>query len=155
MLNHPSEKAEIDYIADVHLGKERFAAQSAKKHVENAHYEERLELPNQVTARFGLSPEGRQIFNQIHNENEELISRENQLFVYPNPASGNVIVSGLYSGVEHMILLRNSLGQTVASYKTTHSTSSFDLSEVSSGIYFIEVMENGVQIHNQKLIIEK
>jgi hypothetical protein len=77
-----------------------------------------------------------------------------QIIVYPNPAQNNVIIAGMYSGNEHVVLLKNGLGQTVATSATTETSVTIDVSKLPIGLYFVIVQENEQDIYNQKLVIE-
>jgi len=86
---------------------------------------------------------------------EEMGVKEMHINVYPNPAQNNVIVAGMYSGNEHVVLLKNALGQTVVTTTTTETSSTLDVSKLPIGLYFVIIQENDQDIYNQKLVIER
>ena len=69
------------------------------------------------------------------------------LRVYPNPTAGNAtVVFGTEIGGKYTINVLNALGQVVysktASSTTGENTHAIDISELSSGLYFINLMED-------------
>ena len=75
--------------------------------------------------------------------------------VYPNPAQNNVIVAGMYSRIEHVILLKNALGQTVANRTTYEMSTIIDVSKLPTRLYFVILQEDDKDIFSQKLVIER
>ncbi len=68
------------------------------------------------------------------------------LLVYPNPTAGNAtVVFGTEIGGKYTINVLNALGQVVysqtASSTTGENTHAIDISELSSGLYFINLLE--------------
>ena len=76
----------------------------------------------------------------------EETSLNTELSVYPNPTAGNAtVVFGSAVGGKYTVNVLNALGQVVysktASSTTGENTHAIDISELSSGLYFINLME--------------
>ena len=74
---------------------------------------------------------------------------ENQLSVYPNPASGQFTILSSQSLNNAGIKITNAIGQTILQKNSVFgSSASFDISNHPNGIYFIEITEkeNSVKI---------
>ena len=69
--------------------------------------------------------------------------------VYPNPSNGivNIISDGIYN-----VSIMNEIGRVVAS-KIVNNSGSFDLSNQSSGIYFVRIKSNNRTI-TKRIVIE-
>jgi hypothetical protein len=80
--------------------------------------------------------------------------------VYPNPASGNIIVSfDNSSGTEVNISLLNQLGQPVLSITNLYNTSGtsqeqIDISGIPAGIYYVQISNKEKIMQTQKLLIK-
>ena len=77
----------------------------------------------------------------------EVDATSTDLRVYPNPTAGNAtVVFGSEVGGKYTINVLNALGQVVysktASSTTGENTHAIDISELSSGLYFINLMED-------------
>lgn len=71
--------------------------------------------------------------------------------VYPNPAVNmfNIVTDGTAESIS----LINSLGQIVMTIANPKQTETIDASQLTSGIYIVQINQNGV-LNEQKLIIE-
>lgn len=62
--------------------------------------------------------------------------------IYPNPVTSTLVISNLATNT--LVKIVNSLGQTVLQQRTTAQSFTLDVSELTKGIYFIQVNgENG------------
>ncbi len=78
-------------------------------------------------------------------ENFEAIEEEEVFSVYPNPGIHEVNISFTESMVEQSpvsIQVYNSLGQKVFTSKTQDLITTINIAEYTSGIYYIEVVNN-------------
>ena len=64
--------------------------------------------------------------------------------VYPNPSQGNVTLSGDFSENASAVVL-DQTGREVASIENVVNGSSFDLSNVEKGVYFVVISNNDVK----------
>lgn len=64
-------------------------------------------------------------------------SEENNIEIYPNPASSNIYVET--GDNECDILIYNSLGQIVKTMSSVSGKVSVDVNDMNSGIYFIKI----------------
>jgi hypothetical protein len=71
--------------------------------------------------------------------------------VYPNPASGylNIKTNGTLTNVRIM----NLIGQTVYSNTAQHSNSTINISDLESGVYFVQI-ETELGTSTQKIVVE-
>lgn len=87
------------------------------------------------------------IANNVYNPNE--------IAVYPNPNSGdfNVTVKGTQQKLS--VLLFNDIGQLVKSEEAKDGEDTIQLSGLSQGMYFVNIMLDNNQIARQKIIVVK
>ncbi len=83
---------------------------------------------------------------------EKLITKNNQLRIFPNPSKGLLTIQSTMEGV---YTLRTESGQTIQSFKL-NSTNNYtiNIENLSNGIYFI-VGSNNNQMTNQKVVVSK
>jgi hypothetical protein len=75
--------------------------------------------------------------------------------VYPNPTSGMLKVDYNFKGTANgQIVVRNIIGKMIEVYTVegTQGTQSVDLSAYPTGMYFVNIENNGVVVDNKKLI---
>ena len=73
------------------------------------------------------------------------LSETTQLKIFPNPASTNVTVTFGNPVNNYDLRIINISGQTVLTRKSlSNSTYTFDINELSSGLYFVEISSNGI-----------
>lgn len=75
----------------------------------------------------------------------------NAFSLYPNPTTGVVNVVFSNATQNTTVRLKNMLGQTIETKLNVSNKTTFDLSDYSNGIYFIEVENNGA-ISTSKLV---
>ena len=83
------------------------------------------------------------------NEN----SLASQVKLYPNPASNLVTLSNLTMGQNINII--NTLGVSVFNSKTDNSTMTIDVNAFASGMYFVQIVQDGQLLATRKLLISK
>ncbi len=91
----------------------------------------------------------------ISNVNEKIVSEEIFLSVYPNPSSGKFTIKAANTRGSYLLEIRNLLGELI--YIKNNSDGKelqVDLSQYSSGIYFIKAVING-RIVSSKLILQR
>lgn len=87
---------------------------------------------------------------------EDIATSYNSLKVFPNPASTELTIS-----VENTVnndsefLICNAIGQAVKAVEVTELGKSIDVSDLNSGIYFLQVRHEGVLVRNEKFVITK
>jgi hypothetical protein len=77
----------------------------------------------------------------------------NILKIYPNPAKDEVKV--LCSSIGSVIILTDFSGKIVKEHQIDALTSTLDLSHISTGIYKLGIYVNGLELGNEKLVIQK
>lgn len=78
-----------------------------------------------------------------------------QLFsIFPNPTTGNVIVSLVTENQFKQILLTDALGKIVGHYEVTNSKISLDLSNLERGLYFIRLIDKNNNAHIERIILQ-
>ena len=77
-----------------------------------------------------------------------------EMKVYPNPASGilNVEIQDAHAGSRYTADVRNSIGQEVKSIVLSDHKGAIDVTELPSGIYFIDCYSSGVKISSKKFV---
>ena len=83
---------------------------------------------------------------------EETAAAENTFNIYPNPAKDYVRVSG--EGIS-TISVYNTLGALVERINVEYNTTTIDLSEYNTGVYFINVEQNNGVNTTQKMVVTK
>lgn len=81
---------------------------------------------------------------------EEELSIQPELVVYPNPATTSLTIE---SNNATELRIYNAIGKEVIFIATPASTEQVDLSNLSTGIYFVQV-KNGQQLITKKLVIK-
>ena len=83
------------------------------------------------------------VMQQVTTDDVGIETQKAQLVIYPNPASANVVVSGL-SGAAKVELL-NILGEQIYMTTTNGSSATIGVNHLSTGTYFLKISdENGV-----------
>ncbi|MCC6187174.1 MAG: SBBP repeat-containing protein [Chitinophagaceae bacterium] len=73
--------------------------------------------------------------------------------IYPNPANNVVVISNLSKGQSINII--NTLGVSVFDNKASNSTMNIDVNAFASGMYFVQIVQDGQLIATRKLLISK
>lgn len=85
------------------------------------------------------------------------IYNNNRFTLYPNPSSQtnfNIDFSNL--NIDYLTIeILDINGKRIFSENKLHNEMSIDISNFSEGIYFVELIKNGIIIDNQKLIVKK
>jgi len=113
-----------------------------------------IDYNNQIL--YAVSDAGQNLFvfeinNPTLNIQTNTLS-ENNIKVYPNPAQNNINIKLNNSEQITHIYLYNSLGKLVKS--TNVETPNLDVSELNSGIYFLEIQTN-YNIYSKTIIVRK
>ena len=72
---------------------------------------------------------------------------ENNLQIYPNPASTVVTISTLNNN-EKTIHLIDALGSVIATQITTENVLQMNIEQLPAGVYFVQIVENGIITSN-------
>ena len=75
-----------------------------------------------------------------------------QLSISPNPASGKVFVKGLTTKNNTAEII-NIEGRKIQE-SIVNNDGSFDISKLSSGVYFVNVKSEGLKVYSQKLMVK-
>ncbi len=89
--------------------------------------------------------------------NSPRIFPKHETIVYPNPTNGSIVIHQLY-GQGGQLNIVNLLGQTIATYPIFNNESSLSLqlpTNLSSGIYFLEVRQTGVPVRMFKVVLSR
>jgi len=68
---------------------------------------------------------------------------ENNISVYPNPASDMLIVEGVEAG--SIVLISNTLGQTVLTDMINNERATINVSALNAGTYIMQIQNEGIQ----------
>ncbi|MCB0482086.1 MAG: T9SS type A sorting domain-containing protein [Flavobacteriales bacterium] len=86
---------------------------------------------------------------------EPVINQESKnaigLFVHPNPSNGRVQIS-LSEPIDHRIIITNQLGEVVLRQSSQEIECSIDLTELQSGVYFIQAIFENQEMSTAKMI---
>ena len=72
------------------------------------------------------------------------------IFVYPNPVSNTLNIAGIKNAEE--VIIRDLLGNTIATKTQVNSDFQIDVSEYKSGVYFIQVIGENQEVTVQRFI---
>jgi len=78
---------------------------------------------------------------------------KNAVLVYPNPAQDYVIVDGLNSKATIHVI--NAVGQEVLKQISESNTMKLQINQLPSGMYYIHVLQDGVEVQVEKIMITK
>jgi hypothetical protein len=84
---------------------------------------------------------------------DELENQNNQISIFPNPASDFLNVQLDFNTESHILTIRNTMGQIVQEFTITQGENSLDISYLSSGIYFA-TLNKGIEQQTFKFIKE-
>lgn len=89
---------------------------------------------------------------------KEFYAAHTTVNIFPNPAKNTIYIqinSSSTSSSRYQCLMYNLFGQIVEKKEVNHSFSTLDVSNVSSGLYFIQIVDKeGYIVHQQKVIIQ-
>ena len=80
--------------------------------------------------------------------------QENNITVYPNPANENIIIDLHSLKGEASIIIKNIIGQTALTEVTTQNKTTLNVSNLSKGIYFINITQNNKTLFIKKIVKE-
>jgi hypothetical protein len=86
--------------------------------------------------------------------NTELISKENSLYLYPNPSSGTVKIKMPNLKANSIVFVYDLLGQEVYS-SMVKANDNIDLSFLNNGFYNVVINNSSLQYSTTKLLIQK
>ncbi len=75
--------------------------------------------------------------------------------LYPNPSTGSFNVSDAMMNAHTDITIFNSLGEPVYRKKQSDPVARIDISEQSSGVYWVEILGDDRKVKREKLVISK
>jgi sugar lactone lactonase YvrE len=96
----------------------------------------------------------RKVTNAMAAGIQQVSINNEQLSVYPNPASGILHVEGLSVNGNSEINICDVLGNVVIQHATNTEHYALDLSSLQSGVYFVTVTCNGANT-TKKIVVEK
>ncbi|MCD6112385.1 MAG: right-handed parallel beta-helix repeat-containing protein [Bacteroidales bacterium] len=82
--------------------------------------------------------------------------RQNMMFVYPNPASGetiNIYCDGAETGYEHLVI-QNMMGSIIHQQEIHDDKNMINISDWTPGIYLAAVYKEGMAIGQTKIIVQ-
>jgi hypothetical protein len=80
------------------------------------------------------------------------IVASNGFSVFPNPSKGNFTI---YNSVaQSQLSIYNAIGETVLNRKLSSTQENVDISDVSSGLYFVELRNDDDKVYHQKILIQ-
>lgn len=85
------------------------------------------------------------LFRIIPNCSDALNCTDNKLFVFPNPTNGKIRITNplnRYLSFENIRLI-NSVGKVILKLDTATSQTDFDLSQLASGVYYVNLFFEG------------
>lgn len=82
------------------------------------------------------------------------IDLENKVFIYPNPITETAVIKTFTEISNGKMTIRNSTGEVVQSFQNLNGKTFFiDCYQLSSGIYFISIIDDKMSILNSKITI--
>lgn len=85
----------------------------------------------------------------------DVAMEKNALHVFPNPANSNIRVSVLnFHKGSLMLVITDNLGRTLKSMPVMQKNNNVSVSDLEDGIYFVRLLEYGLAIASERLIID-
>ncbi len=85
----------------------------------------------------------------------EVMGEENPIYLYPNPASDKIFISGNYDKtLPFEVIIYNSAGLIQAVYRE-NNINYIDASALSAGIYLFKILQQNIELHKDKILILK
>ncbi|MFC0876473.1 FG-GAP-like repeat-containing protein [Saccharicrinis sp. FJH2] len=81
---------------------------------------------------------------------ENIRAADNQIIMYPNPATDYILIEGLNTKSE--ITIRNISGASISSFEYEENQTKINISDLTKGIYLIEIKENSINNRIFKII---
>ncbi|MBQ8222845.1 MAG: T9SS type A sorting domain-containing protein [Bacteroidales bacterium] len=91
------------------------------------------------------------MWDEEHADVNEINNNSN-IKIYPNPAEGIINIE-LGKEIKGKIVITNQLGQTVKEVKINDDRMTLNIDELTSGIYFVNVMSKKNVIYSEKIIM--
>jgi photosystem II stability/assembly factor-like uncharacterized protein len=91
-------------------------------------------------------------FNTTVTALNENVKYEKEYSIKPNPTDGQIIIS-FKDYTEYQLSIKNSLGMLVLNSAGNSSSSTIDLSQLTSGIYYVEIKTENNKIFREKIIL--
>jgi hypothetical protein len=78
------------------------------------------------------------------------------LKLYPNPAKNSFTLAkgDFLVGNDHVVIIRNTLGQEVSCLSLTNPSTEIDISNLSLGMYLVSLVSDGRELYSQKLLVK-
>lgn len=80
--------------------------------------------------------------------------KEKEVLLYPNPTTGTLSIKIPSTLIGNIIKIINPLGQIIKEIEPLESVHVLDLSNLSSGIYFVQLIKDSQVLQTKKLILE-
>jgi hypothetical protein len=78
---------------------------------------------------------------------ENLVSNNEQIAIYPNPANNNIIIENTFLTKDQIISVYNIQGQLLIQQPLLKAKTNVDISTFAKGVYFVkEKSENGIAV---------
>jgi hypothetical protein len=100
---------------------------------------------------YDFDPNGCYFGSRLSNAAEEDKVSINSIFIYPNPTQNKLFVGGLNTELEHLATIFDVQGKA-SNYQIENNE--IDISNLSNGIYFLSLENEGVMFH-RKFVIQK
>jgi hypothetical protein len=86
---------------------------------------------------------------------ESTASENSSMSIYPNPTSGTFTVKLRETTPNHFINLYNQLGEKIKEIKVVSELTTVNVSDMSSGIYFVQIIDGTTVIGSQKVVVSR
>jgi hypothetical protein len=91
---------------------------------------------------------------KFRQENEKEALVENEIFIFPNPATNviNVSMSQFTDGANTTLFIKNMEGKILSQHKLSFVASQISIADLPTGMYYIQVEGNGRSLETKKFI---
>jgi hypothetical protein len=91
---------------------------------------------------------------KFRKENEKETAVENEIFIFPNPATDviNVSMSQFTDGANTTLFIKNMEGKILSQHKLSFAASQISIADLPTGMYYIQVEANGKSLEAKKFI---
>ena len=150
LANDTSLVQPVKEVADATTGKQEVA--NAGNLLENIG----LRIPYNEVIEIVAPQSNNMRLGSLNNETNATNTKENGITLYPNPANGQITVAHKLETKNGTVSIQimDIMGRVLLNKTINNSNNNIDIKQLSSGLYFFTVSQNGNVLESGKLMVE-